>query len=351
MNALLQRDSLSEQVAEALEKRIVRGQLPAGSRLQSTRDLATAFDVSHQVLLRALDILERKKFVRRLPRKGVYVADSATCPDTREVLILIVGENPIGNHFGRLITNVVDSQTAAGRFHFTIRALTLSEAHRGDAVFKRRMLEAELPRLADRFHPDCALVLYPSLDRRQMEMLAGLPFPLLFVGDFLEDTFPGLEYNQLSFDQTDLLALYAARAAAQGMRRVALLSHSDTPAAPFFQRIVANGERAFAAAGVAFERLGHVEQVVAARPDMLLLSSNEPRFREGVLAKLTEAGLKPELGSLLTWELDRRFLGVVVAPEEVACLHGRLLELMDMLAKDKPINFRENYQLRSRLDT
>lgn len=351
MNALLQRDSLSEQVAEALEKRIVRGQLPAGSRLQSTRDLATAFDVSHQVLLRALDILERKKFVRRLPRKGVYVADSATCPDTREGLILSVAEKPAGGPFVRLITNVVDSQAAAGRFHFTIRALTLSAANRGDAVFKRRMLEAELPRLADRFHPHCALVLYPTIDRRQMEMLLDLPFPLLFVGDFTEGEFPGLEYNQLSFDQTDLLGLFAARAAERRMRRVALLLHSDAPVAPFFQRIVVSGERAFAAAGVAFERLNSVAQVVASRPEMLLVVSDERAFREGLVAALSQAGLNPELGSLLTWESDRRFLGITVAPEEVDRLHGRLLALMDMLAKDKPRNFRENYQLRSRLDT
>jgi DNA-binding transcriptional regulator YhcF (GntR family) len=361
MNRLLQRESLSEQVADALEKRIVRGELPAGSRLQSTRDMAATFKVSHQVILCALDTLERKMLVRRLPRKGVYVADSATCPDTREVLILIVAEDPTSNPFFWQIINLVDSEQAAGRFHFTLRILTLAKENRGDALYKRRMLAAELPRLTDKFHPDCTLVIYPSIDQRQMDMLLKLPFPLLFVGDFLEGGFPDLDYNQLAF-QTNPLKSFAEYATAQGMSRVALLQRGDRATPPFMQRIVDLGVTAFAEAGVDFDNLcladmdeaTFVQAMTQTNPDMLIFTSNDRMFRNSMITRLEQAGLEPggktQLGSILGRERDKRFLGLADMPEQLTRIHERLVKLMGLMVHEKPREHFEVFQLESSLE-
>jgi DNA-binding transcriptional regulator YhcF (GntR family) len=361
MNRLLQRESLSEQVADALEKRIVRGELHAGARLQSTRDLAAMFKVSHQVVLCALDFLETKKLIRRLPRKGVYVADSATCPDTREVLILIVAEQPTSNSFFWQIINVVDSEQAAGRFHFTLRILTLAKDKRADALYKRRMLAAELPRLIDKFHPDCALVIYPSIDRRQMEMLLELPFPLLFVGDFLDDDFPGVNYNQLAF-RTDPLAKFAEFAAQRGMKRVTLLQRGDRLVPPFLQHIFDAGEHAFAKVGIGFELYNFANMgedafssaMAETRPDMLIFTSNDHEFRHTVIARLQTVGLDPggalQLAVMLGQERDKRFIGLTECPGQLSEIHSRLVTLMDKMVQDKLQNHHEVFQLQSSLD-
>ncbi len=361
MKRLLQRESLGEQVANALEKGIVRGELPAGARLQSTRELAATFEVSHQVVLSALDLLETKMMIRRLPRKGVYVADSATCPDTREVLLLIVAEAPTSNSFFWQIINLVDSEQAAGRFHFTLRILTLSKANCGDALYKRRMLAAELPRLTDKFHPDCALVIYPSIDRRQMDMLLKLPFPLLFVGDFLEGSFPGLDYNQLAFT-TNPLKSFAEYAAGRGLARATLLDRGDRPIPPFLKKIFAEGETAFAEAGVALDTIcladmgeeAFVQNLAETRPDMLIFTTNNGQFRDDIIDRLQTAGLDPggalRLCVLLGRERDKRFLGLADMPEQLTGIHTRLVELMDRLVRDKPRKHHEVFHLQSKLD-
>ncbi len=64
---------LHDQVREAIESQIRSGDLPAGSRLQSERDLAELLGVSRVTVRRALDELERQGLVRAAPGSGRYV--------------------------------------------------------------------------------------------------------------------------------------------------------------------------------------------------------------------------------------------------------------------------------------
>ncbi len=64
---------LHDQVREAIESQIRSGDLPAGARLQSERDLAELLGVSRVTVRRALDELERQGLVRAAPGSGRFV--------------------------------------------------------------------------------------------------------------------------------------------------------------------------------------------------------------------------------------------------------------------------------------
>jgi len=70
--------SLKEACVHRLEELILSGELQAGQRLPSERDLAAQLAVSRPVLHQALVELAAKGLVEILPRKGVYVNDFRT---------------------------------------------------------------------------------------------------------------------------------------------------------------------------------------------------------------------------------------------------------------------------------
>jgi GntR family transcriptional regulator len=62
------------QIAEALRERIGRGDLTAGSRLETQRALARRFDVTLMTLRQALEMLEREHLIERRHGLGTFVA-------------------------------------------------------------------------------------------------------------------------------------------------------------------------------------------------------------------------------------------------------------------------------------
>src|SRR5262245_60766933 len=70
-----QRENLVDTVTEALVLRILRGELPPGSKLPSVRALAEEHDVNVSTVQRVLVRLEEMRVVRARPRSGVEVRD------------------------------------------------------------------------------------------------------------------------------------------------------------------------------------------------------------------------------------------------------------------------------------
>lgn len=64
--------SIPEQVAEQVGARIIDGRHPAGTRLTET-ELADGFGVSRGPIREALRILERRRLIDLIPRRGAYV--------------------------------------------------------------------------------------------------------------------------------------------------------------------------------------------------------------------------------------------------------------------------------------
>lgn len=66
-----------EQVAEQIEKRILKGELRSGDRLPTERDLAEQFHVSRTAVREAMKILAQKGLVDMRPGRGTIVIDGA----------------------------------------------------------------------------------------------------------------------------------------------------------------------------------------------------------------------------------------------------------------------------------
>jgi len=69
------KQSRADQLADQLSLDILRGVLPAGTRLPSVRSLAKAHSVSASTVQRVLMVLETRGLVRSLDRSGVEVRD------------------------------------------------------------------------------------------------------------------------------------------------------------------------------------------------------------------------------------------------------------------------------------
>ncbi|MDM3888893.1 GntR family transcriptional regulator [Pseudomonas sp. BCRC 81390] len=67
-------DSLSEQIADYLAERIIRGELAPGERIQELK-VTQALNVSRGSVREALLILERRHLVAILPRRGAHVTE------------------------------------------------------------------------------------------------------------------------------------------------------------------------------------------------------------------------------------------------------------------------------------
>lgn len=65
----------SQQIAETLEKEILRGSLNPGARIQSVRALADRFTVSIKVIQTVFDILEQKELIERRHGSGTFVKE------------------------------------------------------------------------------------------------------------------------------------------------------------------------------------------------------------------------------------------------------------------------------------
>ncbi|HZU06685.1 MAG TPA: GntR family transcriptional regulator [Chloroflexota bacterium] len=91
--------SLVDEVVRVLTDRIVRGDLPPGTRLVEER-LAREFGISRQPIRESFRILQREGLVRIVPRRGVYVK----APSPHEVLDIYDCRSVLGGLAARLAT-------------------------------------------------------------------------------------------------------------------------------------------------------------------------------------------------------------------------------------------------------
>jgi DNA-binding LacI/PurR family transcriptional regulator len=73
----IEKTSRCSQLAMVMEKRIHRGDWPAGTRIPATRDLAEQFGTSRKTVQDAIGLLEKRKLVSRRPRVGCVVHSTA----------------------------------------------------------------------------------------------------------------------------------------------------------------------------------------------------------------------------------------------------------------------------------
>lgn len=241
MNAFLDGKVKCGQVASLLEDEIVRGKLAPGERLKSTRALAANFAVGQRVIISALEILERKKLVARKERFGVYV-NHPSRPEAKEVMILAFGGTPEDNSFIRRVSEFMYFPEVHEKFDFFVRFIPGRDAH--------LRFDAELERLEKFGYPDCVLIVGLRFRRKQVERALRLPYPVLFLGNFLEGDYPELTYNRLGGDNFAPLRTCLEYARRRGYRRVGLMSDQDYTERLAFREAHAQAEASARAEGM-----------------------------------------------------------------------------------------------------
>ncbi len=211
-SALISKDTYTRQVVKYLERQIETGALPPLTKLASVRKMAGQFNVSVNVILFALEELEKKRLIHREERKGIFVSEMASNPEVTEVLILVFGDDPEQNYFIRETLSLISCPAAQGKLNFFTRVVTSTRRQRKDLKFMQRQLRAEIAKLSQTFHSDCAVIIGPYMDRAQIMECMKLPFPFLFIGNFRDGDYADLSYNRLGFvpDYYDAAVEYAA---------------------------------------------------------------------------------------------------------------------------------------------
>lgn len=184
--------SQSEYISVLIENDILNGRLPPNTPIKSIRELARLYQVSKTVVCCAMDILEQKKLVTRIPRKGFYAKGKSSGAGMTDVLFFAMDHEPAKSSFIRQMMKLVQSPRTGANFNFTLR---LACSQSADCTER---LEEELMRLEKFGYPDCAVIIPIEFRRREVEMcLKKLPFPVIFLGDFADGDYPGLNYRRI----------------------------------------------------------------------------------------------------------------------------------------------------------
>jgi GntR family transcriptional regulator len=147
---------LHDQVRQAIESQIRSGELPAGARLQSERDLADRLGVSRVTVRRALEVLEQEGLVRAAPGSGRYVR----APELAEPANALLSFTELGARRGLRATSRV--------LRNAVRPATLEEAEQAGVAPGAELFVLERLRMLDGVavaldHTRVPLAVSPSL--------------------------------------------------------------------------------------------------------------------------------------------------------------------------------------------
>ncbi len=190
---VLEKQNLSgtKQVAAAIEAAIRSGEMAPGSRLDSVRNLAEHFEVGMTVIIRALDVLEKKQLISRQPRRGVYVSEPEADTPKRRLLVL---------------TNVRDQDKEASGIYLAPHFERLCNLHNwvADTMAISFLYSASeeklIEQLQEKHYDGCiSLGTYYIGTEKSLAILRALKIPVVFAsaqdGDSDITGFPSLFYQ------------------------------------------------------------------------------------------------------------------------------------------------------------
>lgn len=232
--------SKNEQVLDALRQAIKEGNLPAGTRLSSVRQLAEEFSVSTKTVVRALEVLAAENLIRREQGRGVFVS-GRNGKERFEIALAGFYSNQIRGRYFDFLCRIAQPPNRRPDFNFTIRSL-------GTAPENRVHFEIELRRLVEQWNVDCLLFHAPSLGKEELRVCMKLSVPVIFLGDFCGGLYPGMDFSQVTGDNVRFgMAAVRKMYSLTGQHELVVFSGSQEH---YFNRYACDG--VFAAA----ERLG-----------------------------------------------------------------------------------------------
>ncbi len=193
MDTVIGRESMSAQLARIIEKDIFSGKLKPDAPLASTRTLSEAFNVSRQVVVSGLDILEKKDLIVRIPRKGVFVKSRDIHKQAREILFFAFMDRLERNIIFQAMNKISEAEKGSSKYDFFTRFIS---AERNQS----NRLDHELERLANLGYIDCGVIYSADFTADTIRKCVGLPYPIIIVGDLPDGDYKGLQFNQIRPD-------------------------------------------------------------------------------------------------------------------------------------------------------
>lgn len=195
------------QIYEYLADRISSGELAAGERIPSEKDLCAQFGVSRITSKKALDLLSERGLVERYPGKGSFVTGNAATGSrlslpSRTISLLIPD---FGDTFGTSLVYGIEETCAALRYHLILKRTRDVLADEEAAL--RELIEAGIAGIL-------VLPVHGEFYNPELVKLTLKKFPLVFVDRNLR----GLAVPSVATDNV--------AAAAEGVGYLIDLGHS-----------------------------------------------------------------------------------------------------------------------------
>ncbi len=222
MNSVLERETLSVNLANTIERDIISGKLKPDTLLASVRTLSDEFKVSRQVVLSSLEMLEQKDLITRIERKGVFVKARDMQRKNREILFFAFAEQVECHTISRAMQALINKPAQARCYDFFSRIISS-----GDISDER--LDHELNKFKTLGFLDGAVIyphgLSPEAIRR---CITQLPYPVIIVGDLPHGDYNDLQYSQLRPDQNHMAKVIMDYAAANDFTEFVHICRADS---------------------------------------------------------------------------------------------------------------------------
>ena len=256
----------SEQVASELEKRIQGGHIALGVKMPSTRELASQFDVSRQVIESAFEMLEHRRLIVRKPRIGTFVNPESMAKCRMDLCLLRLQSGKRIVDYTEKLLSLSDTDIWTG-CNLSIRSIAESNYSLG-------ILKYELEKIRH-IHLDCLLAFIPGMDVKTLNEFKNLPFPVLFLGDILPDVKLDREWSQIAEATADRAKAMVEAAADYGYREAVLIGG---PLTKYYCRVMKqSGEETARARGIAFRYSELEENICRTEKELIALRATHLR--------------------------------------------------------------------------
>lgn len=269
-------DSMTAKVSHELEKQILSGQYPPGSRLLGARQLSEKFGVSRIIIRSAIERLEKKQLVVTLPSKGVYINDKILSLNSIELFILsYIG--PDGRPmFIENAMNLHRDYQYRRRFNLTLRCI-------GWSRLNAETFQHELSK-AHSVHAEILLLGSTYIDRERLNILDANGIPYLIAGE-LHHELPDREFNQIYARYSAKVVEIAGFLARQPYRKITYFAY---PAGSFDYE-----SALLLALHAELARNNQELEVVIMEPEQQQ-EPDDPALHLDALRRLLESGNRPE---------------------------------------------------------
>lgn len=183
---LVRTETQSKLLADRLEAEIRNRLLGPGQKLLSTRDLSEKFGFDRNVVRAALDILEERHLIVKMPRKGIYVNPELFSLGRPELFIFTFGG--MAPSYVEMALNLNGDRTYQKDFNVTLRYASWLELNM--QTFECEMLKAK------RSDPGMIVLASTYIDAAKIRILQSLDIPFVIIGE-QHHSEPGLEFNQI----------------------------------------------------------------------------------------------------------------------------------------------------------